>query len=723
MFLTHTNELLIANTHTVSFVFNDSKPDTKLREAFLAEMAHYNYFLDDELRNKVMTLGIVSEKNSLKSVLDSVKHIIGAQAETAKPLFPMFPDYSKVSDGDLKLLNFFHYLFLNRYEMDNEEVAQYAKTNNVKHVVANEVKLSEYTSKVGADVIASFITSKTIKSSTDRELAKYLLEDDFDNIIDNLDTRKVDVNNVIKENLVFITALLLDNGAMNTRFTRSLVKSYKNPVDVLRLAYNLSGEDLKTTFSIPKFKFSRPVIKYLYKLLENAINADSVYTLKRYEVPFKALGRRIHVTTDEHKRDYPKTALAFKALMNNEIKGDPRYSVYNDLLSEEGHISLLFEVPYSFAKKNPTLFLKNLDALAKRYPAQANDDMIKTLEAVISGVSTLALMQAYRVFGNSDYRPLYFIRNTYFVPDEGVFRVVHPNFNKKVAKLIIEELGKRNTNTERKVFISDALDKITLPVNERTTSSQFAVLPKLSRVAIPDELHSIRTFVYWKNGLKGELKDSYGSRIDLDSSIVAISKDARIEPMYNSWNTSLKGEGLVHSGDIVSAEPNAVEYQDIDLDLLTSKGYDYVIMSVTSFTGQQFSDMVTASTGFMGIVGGMQNSSTWTPENVIQNAQLTSQSTNQVALVVDLRRREVIWVNAKVGKSVAGYAINRDKNYLEVVNRIADSSPITIGDIKQAYFGDSLVTELPNADSGEYKEIEQFDQSNIDFSKMFPDFF
>lgn len=742
--LSQTVELLIANLHLVPLFWDktnnlDSLNDVQIekdnleKQEFILSLGHAGYRLDEKTTQKLLSGRLVRQKEQLSNILDAVYNIKNNGNTTeVTPLFSSFPNYH-LTDNELKILNLFHYLTGARYVFSEDD--NIVDKENV--IDPNLVELVPATYEKVEEFLFSFLTSSTPKSDVDRELVRYLLFDDnadkkpiFErNLLDDPQWASLDKSKIspLKENLMF---MISEFSKYNSEVIVPTFSQFvSNPVDVLRLAYNMNNKDLKKTFNVIKFKFSRPQLRILYELFEKVTKTEDLSAFKHYELLFKLLGKTIHPTTSVHNSKYPNTYKAFIKLMNNDVKGNPDYRAYHELLNRK--YSYITVADTQLFYKTPTLMLKNLYAILLKYQS-SKQLILDTFSKLIDkkAFSPLALMQAYRVFANPNYSPLYMIKNMYVLPDVNkVLQSLPVDDLNTITNGILRGLGElRPKDDSRKVYIDPSLDKITLPVNERITSEQFAVLPRLSRIPLPEGLKNLRTFVYWRNGVSNSDEYFDQNRIDLDSSLTAISDDKRIEPKYCSWNSSLTTLGMKHSGDITDANPNAVEYQDIDLDTLRAHGYKYVSLSVVSYTGQKFSDMFTASVGFMGINKDERlNSNTWTPKNVLQNMQLTSSSKHVVALIVDLQNNEIIWVNTPINKMQDGYSVYDDgDDYSELINRIINTTPLTIKELANVYFKDDLVDELPE-DEDERNEIVQYNNLNenkvIDYSDIFQGIF
>ena len=129
-----------------------------------------------------------------------------------------------------------------------------------------------------------------------------------------------------------------------------------------------------------------------------------------------------------------------------------------------------------------------------------------------------------------------------------------------------------------KVYIDEDMKRVALPLQENTSMGGVGVLPKGTRLPIP-EGKKIRAFTYW------ELVD------DIDLSVFAILKDGRREEF--SWRTmsARQSSAVTFSGDQTSGYYGGSEYFDIDIDKFKELFPDaeYLVFCNNVFSNSRFS--------------------------------------------------------------------------------------------------------------------------------------
>ena len=107
---------------------------------------------------------------------------------------------------------------------------------------------------------------------------------------------------------------------------------------------------------------------------------------------------------------------------------------------------------------------------------------------------------------------------------------------------------------------------------------------------------------------------------------------------------NLKESFAVHSGDITSAPQGASEFIDIDISKALSLGIRYVMMSINSYTQQNYCDLPICFAGFM-MREDAQQGQIYEPTTVQHKFDVTSKSSFTIPLIIDLEKREVIWTD------------------------------------------------------------------------------
>lgn len=177
-----------------------------------------------------------------------------------------------------------------------------------------------------------------------------------------------------------------------------------------------------------------------------------------------------------------------------------------------------------------------------------------------------------------------------------------------------------------KVYIADNFYKLGLPTNTSASGKGIDVLPIGSRV--PCTGSSIRTFVHWKNAF------------DIDSSLIVVDSLGELHTIgWFSYASKPFGNAILFSGDITGS--NGAEFYDINLDVLASNGYKYVVQTFHGYNSKLDSGEIYA---------GYQNkenlkTKTWDPKNIEMQFRVQGDSRGCVAFAIDLETREIIILN------------------------------------------------------------------------------
>jgi len=114
-----------------------------------------------------------------------------------------------------------------------------------------------------------------------------------------------------------------------------------------------------------------------------------------------------------------------------------------------------------------------------------------------------------------------------------------------------------------------------------------------------------------------------------------------------------------HSGDITSAPGGACEFIDIDIPSVIKYGGRYIIMNVLSYTHQKFSDMPECYSGWM-MRDRPCSGEIFEPKTVQDKLDLSSESTINVPVILDLVDRKLLWVDLAFNSG--GYLNNIESN-------------------------------------------------------------
>ena len=196
---------------------------------------------------------------------------------------------------------------------------------------------------------------------------------------------------------------------------------------------------------------------------------------------------------------------------------------------------------------------------------------------------------------------------------------------KKLATLLAGKLGK--------VYISPAMYKIALPLQENTANSGYGVLPKGSRLPLPSD-KKIRAFTYWK-----EVDD-------IDLSVIGLCEDGSQQEF--SWRTMYlhQSDEIVYSGDQTSGYEGGSEYFDINISLFRKKHpkIRYLIFCDNVYSYKTFCECV-CKAGYM-LRSEKDTGEVFQPETVGSSFTVDCDSTFAYLFGIDLKRKEFVWLNA-----------------------------------------------------------------------------
>ncbi len=206
----------------------------------------------------------------------------------------------------------------------------------------------------------------------------------------------------------------------------------------------------------------------------------------------------------------------------------------------------------------------------------------------------------------------------------------------QLTGFIRDELKRRWQGKLGKVFADEDMKRIALPVSESTSQGGFGVLPRGSRLPLP-EGKKIRAFTYWEQA------------DDIDLSVIGLDEEDR--QIEFSWRTMAdnQSEALTFSGDETSGFKGGSEYFDIDLELFRKKypSVEYLIFCDNVFTyGMRFADCVCRA-GFM-MRDTEDSGAIFEPKTVASSYTVNCMSSFAYLFGLDLKKNEFVWLNSAV---------------------------------------------------------------------------
>lgn len=209
------------------------------------------------------------------------------------------------------------------------------------------------------------------------------------------------------------------------------------------------------------------------------------------------------------------------------------------------------------------------------------------------------------------------------VPDD-VRETVRLTLEKAIRELYSGKLGK--------VCIDPDMKNIALPLQETASSSGYGVLPKGSRLHIP-EGKIVRGFTYWEKVN------------DIDLSIIGIRED--YSQVEFSWRTmyDCQSRSIAYSGDQTSGYYGGSEYFDVNVPLFKKQYPEvkYLIFCNNVYSGRPFCDCVCRA-GYM-LRDAMDSGEVFEPKTVKSSFTINCNSTFAYLFAIDLEKNDFIWLN------------------------------------------------------------------------------
>ena len=184
-----------------------------------------------------------------------------------------------------------------------------------------------------------------------------------------------------------------------------------------------------------------------------------------------------------------------------------------------------------------------------------------------------------------------------------------------------------------RVYVEDGMEKISVPLQEATGASGLGVLPRGSRLRI-GEGNKLRCFTYW------EKVD------DIDLACFGLGETG-LDQREFSWRSMWEEQDdcIIFSGDETSGYYGGSEYFDIVIPEFREKYPDvrYLVFTDNVYTGIDF-NRVECTAGYM-IREEEDSGEIFEPKTVKSSFRITGESTFAVLFALDLKEREIIWLN------------------------------------------------------------------------------
>lgn len=426
--------------------------------------------------------------------------------------------------------------------------------------------------------------------------------------------------------------------------------------DILRAAVAYSGGDPSLASSSAKVRFaklSRPQRRALMSAFERAVTQtqDPVVDLHAHRQSWLRLGERLHV--GEWSKRMPKAVEAMTALRNQPAPQSWQGKL-DALLSQpatEGTsqaVADLFSINPGYAARSLVRVLRwaNKDeyaqALLSAFQAQAakvDTPVLLTLEATLRADQDGPRARVMLPKGQAAWRYRVDAHHTH-VSNEILDRAAQVCASTLEARFAaLPALGS--------VYVEPGLDDILVPKGLRSASDSVAVATRGSALPVGQQAKIVRLFLWWK-----DTPDRY---VDVDLSAVGMSSSFHQTETCNFQ--ALRGKGLVHSGDFVSAPDGAAEFVDVHLDDLHADTR-YIVLAANVYSGPAFSQLPECFVGWQERTRGKgQRGEVMELATVVDKFRVTANSKGFLAAAFDVKERKLVWLDLPINTR-SGFSIH-----------------------------------------------------------------
>lgn len=659
----------------------------------------YGFVLSKDL---IMALSHLPEKeiNSIgQTILDSLKNSVGGHV-LFEPMYPNFPQQViEASELELFLNAVVHYMgswiglrILPKYEKTQRKILEKIPTPKVVDICSATDLANYMKNMVTANV--SYSVAQCYSLNAIAPIFDEFTDIKFLTILNNCDIPN-------KENLAFWANYIVKN-TDNTTFNQVMLDKFSTVTDVLRFvaAYSEGDKSLAATFKVAKL--SRPMRKLILNLTEKVCNKQSDKdqlgeNFLKYRSEWVRVAFACH--SGEYSRQYPETTQFLSKLRNNEkirtfngeletayANGDVDSLVtllsirpgvfarnltrllaqekpeFEKFVSKKKQAALALALYNKKTQAKKTIFGEKLSAMniqTKKFeePADATCKVeftgfteqdharfVQSFGEVADKISTPVLLQVHNHFKNMEAKMK--AGGRAIMPKGGVSKMFYQSgsigtYDLALCKQIETIAEQALINRFAKLpalgytYIDPELKSQNIPFAMRSASKALKTVARGSTFPVEDK-SNVRLFLWWK--------EAKYDRCDIDLSASMYDENFKNVGHCGYWHLRDEDGAFTHSGDIVSAPNGACEFIDIRRNLIP-KNAAYIVMTLSSFSGQKYCDLPECFAGWMERDDDMQAGEVFDARTVNNKVDLSSNTTNIMPIVYDVKNNRMIWID------------------------------------------------------------------------------
>ncbi len=393
----------------------------------------------------------------------------------------------------------------------------------------------------------------------------------------------------------------------------------------------------------PVAKLRRPLRRALLELLERLPEERLCEDMLRHRSYWVWVGEFLH--PHEYVRRYPKTARAFQLVRRKAPDGTsaPKFRTFHsrveaaaDARDPEAMATVLSERPGEFARR--------LDHVLRLAVADGSvDEILAIVEQLAPRFPTpllMTLLAHFRTRMSKAPVRIYFPKGGTATgisePDRRDLlpRVTVDALCGEFERVLLERFGRGASPGAW--IVDERLADVTVPFNERTSSSSTVALTRGSRIDVPPG-KLVRLFLHW-------CEPSGGHRTDLDLSVAFYDAEWTYKGVCSYYQ--LKFEDVASSsGDFTSAPAplGATEFVDVRRAEARALGVRYAVMVVNAYSGLPFSQLDRAFAGLM--LRDDDHGLHFDPRTVELKFQLSGAHGVFLPFVLDLESERLHWLD------------------------------------------------------------------------------
>ena len=400
--------------------------------------------------------------------------------------------------------------------------------------------------------------------------------------------------------------------------------------DVVRFVDELNYRKYNNK-NVKKLNLKNADRKIIAKLIDILVDAENANVRDCFEKKAIWSGLLHHI----HYQPKTEKGENFVALM----RGKENNSVYSKFEKAMAEFNIQEATDCLLKGKGTGALLRNLNYILSRCKDENDVAYVMSHLRSNKGILLLQLLQQYSYYGKEGARTFLFTKyeklRRHTETDEEKARrkseipeVLLP----ALVSVIRDNLRQVYKNRLGKVYLDEKMKMMALPLQETASQGGFGVLPKGSRLPLP-EGKKIRAFTYWE-------------RVDdIDLSVIALGDKG--EQMEFSWRMRYENqnEAITFSGDQTSGFDGGSEFYDIQFAEFKKKypRCHYLVFCNNVFSLSSFKDCICRA-GYM-MRDEEDSGEIFEPKTVKSSFTVNCDSRYAYLFAIDLHKMEFVWLN------------------------------------------------------------------------------